>query len=97
MKASELRDGEYGIYRGVVIIKGDRGFTVAYNHEVKRCAELPWDANLDEFKGTVGDKEFIVQYDSEVELTTAENLEKFINAVVINNKDTNHLVTIIRI
>ena len=97
MKASELRAGEYGVYNGAVIIKGDKGFTVAYNHEVKRCAELPWDANLDEFKGTVGDKEFIVQYDSEVELTTAENLEKFINVVVINNKDTKPFVTIIRI
>lgn len=96
MKASELKAGEYGIYGGAVIIKDDKGFTVAYNHEVKRCSELLWDANLDEFKGTARDKKFIVQYDSEIELTTAENLEKFIKVAVINNKDTNH-ITITRI
>ena len=96
MKASELRVGEYGVYKGVVIIKGDKYFTVAYNHEVKRCSELPWEATLDEFKGAVQDKEFIVQYDSEVVLTTADHLEDFIRLAVIQNKDVSHL-TITRI
>lgn len=84
MNASELRAGVYG---GAVIIKGDKGFTVAYNHEVKRCSELPWNAKLDEFKGSCRDKDFIVQYDSEVELVTAENLDKFMKVAVIQNKD----------
>lgn len=96
MNASELRAGEYGVYGGAVIIKGDKGFTVAYNHEVKRCSELPWNAKLDEFKGSCRDKDFIVQYDSEVELVTAENLDKFMKVAVIQNKDVTHL-TITRI
>lgn len=96
MKASELRAGEYGIYGGAVIIKGDKGFTVAYNHTVKRCTELPWDATLDEFKGSARDKEFIVMFDSTIELTTAENLKTFTEIAVIKNKDIS-MFTVCRI
>lgn len=33
------------------------------------------------------DKDFLVQYDTEVKFLTEEELEKFIKVAVINNKD----------
>lgn len=91
MKASELRAGEYGIaLDGILVIKGDAGYTVAYNHEVKRCSELPIDVEIKEVK-TITKQEFIVQFDGAVVLTSADKLKTFIATAVINNKDTRHV------
>lgn len=96
MKASELRPLEYGMtLEGVLVIKTAQGYTVAYNHEVKRCSELPFDVTIKDVK-TLGNEEYIIQFDDTIKIATDLQVTNFIRIALLNNKDTNH-VTITRI
>lgn len=94
MKASELRTGEYGMtLENVLIIKTDKGYTVAYNHKVKRCSELPIDMEVKDVKTLTNEAEYIVQFENVVTVTNASDLEGFVSNAVINNKEIHHFTT----
>lgn len=96
MKASELRNGEYGFFNNnVLVVKTDTGYTFVNNHAVTYNRQLPFDMILDNVK-QITDQSYIVQYDDVVTLTSYDNLKKFIEVGINNNNDVRH-ITITRL
>lgn len=96
MKASELRDGEYGFFNNnVLVVKTDTGYAFANNHAVTYNRQLPFDMILDNVK-QITDQNYIVQYDDVVTLTSYDNLKKFIEVEINNNNNVRH-ITITRL
>lgn len=96
MKASELRDGEYGFFNNnVLVVKTDTGYAFANNHTVTYNRQLPFDMILDNVK-QITDQSYIVQYDDVVTLTSYDNLKKFIEVEINNNNNVRH-ITITRL
>lgn len=96
MKASELRDGEYGFFNNnVLVVKTDTGYVFANNHAVTYNRHLPFDMILDNVK-QITDQSYIVQYDDVVTLTSYDNLKKFIEVEINNNNNVRH-ITITRL
>lgn len=93
MKISDLKLNEYGTVQnyGVVVIRTDKGYICAYNHEVKRCPELPFDMELDGECKPLNDGNHIVQFDGQVKIASDTQLINFIRTAYIHNKDTRHV------